>query len=90
MHDWGIFFAFTHDWAAMDAEWQRIKAAGMRFPAISQRWLLTGPSSLLGAVGVLSGRRIEFLANPLIWVRESGSGGHVVLKAMGDIMAAIV
>ena len=28
--------------------------------------------------------------NPLIWVRESGSGGHVVLKAMGDIMAAIV
>ena len=22
--------------------------------------------------------------NPLIWFRESGSGGHVVLKAMGE------
>ena len=30
------------------------------------------------------------LVNPLIWVRESGSGGHVVLKAMmGVIVAAI-
>ena len=27
--------------------------------------------------------------NPLIWFRESGSGGHVVLKAMGVIVAAI-
>ena len=27
--------------------------------------------------------------NPLIWVRESGSGGHVVLKAMGVIEVAM-
>ena len=27
--------------------------------------------------------------NPRIWVREPGSGGHVVLKAMGVIVAAI-
>ena len=27
--------------------------------------------------------------NPLMWFRESGSGGHVVLKAMGVIVAAI-
>ena len=27
--------------------------------------------------------------NQLLWVRSSGSGGHVVLKAMGVIVAAI-
>ena len=29
------------------------------------------------------------LANPLIWVHQPGSGGHVVLKAMGVIVADI-
>ena len=29
------------------------------------------------------------LVNPLIWVHQPGSGGHVVLKAMGVIVAAI-
>ena len=29
------------------------------------------------------------LANPLIWVHQPGSGGHVVLKAMGVIVAAM-
>ena len=32
---------------------------------------------------------LPILVNPRIWVRESGSGGHVVLKAMGVIVAAI-
>ena len=36
-----------------------------------------------------AGEGLPFLVNPLNWVRQSGSGGHVVLKAMGVIVAAI-
>ena len=32
---------------------------------------------------------LPVMANPLIWVQSPGSGGLVVLKAMGVIVAAI-
>ena len=32
---------------------------------------------------------LPILVNPLIWVQSPGSGGLVVLKAMGVIVAAI-
>ena len=36
-----------------------------------------------------AGAGLAFMANQLLWVRRSGSGGHVVLKAMGIIVAAM-
>ena len=39
--------------------------------------------------GLGPGEGLPIPANRLIWFREPGSGGHVVLKAMGIIVAAI-
>ena len=40
-------------------------------------------------LGPGAGAGLAFLVNQLLWVRRSGSGGHVVLKAMGVIEVAM-
>ena len=52
----------------------------LRARPLSALWAMPGPGPDAGP---------PFLANPLIWFRQPVSGGHVVLKAMGVIVAAI-
>ena len=55
-------------------------------------WLVfrARPLSALGAMSDPGPHaELPIPVNPLIWFRESGSGGHVVLKAMGVIVAAM-
>ena len=55
-------------------------------------WLVfrARPLSALGAMSDPGARAgLPVLVNPLIWVQSPGSGGLVVLKAMGVIVAAI-